>query len=64
MIKLLHTAANGTFPNGHKKTVCLDEFRFVQTIKQKLNVNLKRAGRWARFSHAFSECSETQSMRV
>ena len=25
-VKLLHTTANGTFPNGHKKTVCLDEF--------------------------------------
>jgi len=45
MIKLLHTAANGTFPNGHKKTVCLNEFCFVQTIKQILNVNLKRAER-------------------
>jgi len=26
MIKLLHTATNGTFPNRHKKTVGLDEF--------------------------------------
>jgi len=64
MIKLLHIAANGTFPNGHKKTVGLYEFRFVQAIKQILNVNLKRAERWARLSHAFSEHSETQPMRV
>jgi hypothetical protein len=45
MIELLHIAANRTFPNGHKKTVGLDEFRFVQAIKQILNVNLKRAER-------------------
>jgi hypothetical protein len=44
MIKLLHTAANGTFPNGNKKAVGLGEFRFVQAIKQILNVNLKLAG--------------------
>jgi len=36
----------------------------MQAIKQILNVNLKRAGRWARLSHAFSDHSETQPMRV
>jgi hypothetical protein len=36
MIKLLHIAADGTFPNTHKKTVVLYEFR---------NVNLQRVGR-------------------
>jgi hypothetical protein len=45
MIKLLHTAADGTLPNGHKKTVGLGEFRIVQAVKQNLNVNLKRAVR-------------------
>jgi hypothetical protein len=57
MIDLLHTPADGTLPNGHKNTVGLDELRVVQAIKQVVNLNLKRAARWARFSHAFSECS-------
>ena len=56
MTELLYTAADGTLPNGYQKTVGLGEFRIVQAIKQILNVNLKRAGRWARLSHAFSEC--------
>ena len=64
MIKLLHTAADGTFPNGHKNTVSLGELRVVQAIKQIINVNLKRAVRWARLSHAFSEYSETPPTRV
>jgi hypothetical protein len=34
MIELLHTAADGTLPNGHKNTVGLDELRVVQAIKQ------------------------------
>src|SRR5882762_48448 len=63
MVELLHTAADGTLPNGHKNTVGLDELRVVQAIKQVVNVNLKRAARWARLSHAFSEYSETRPTR-
>jgi len=44
MIELLHTAADGTLPNGHQKTIGLGELRIVQAVKQILNVNLKRAG--------------------
>ncbi len=64
MIELLYTGTGGMLPNGYQKTVGLGEFRIVQAVKQILNVNLKRAVRWARLSHAFSERSETQSMHV
>ena len=64
MIELLHTAADRMLPNGHQNTVGLDEFRVVQAIKQIVNVNLKRAMRFARLSHAFSEYSETRPTRV
>src|SRR5260370_7360703 len=63
MIELLHPAADGPLPNGHKNTVGLDELRVVQAIKPVVNVNLKRAARWARLSHAFSESSETRPTR-
>jgi hypothetical protein len=45
MIELLYTAADGTLPNGHQKTVGLGKPGIVQAVKQILNVNLKRAGR-------------------
>jgi len=64
MIELLHAAADGALPNGHKNTVGLGELRVVQAIKQIVNVNLKRAARSARLSHAFSEYSETRPTLV
>jgi hypothetical protein len=45
MIELLYTAADGTLPNGHQKTVGLVKLGIVQTVKKIFNVNLKRAGR-------------------
>jgi hypothetical protein len=33
MIELLHTAADGALPNGHKNAVGLGELRVVQPIK-------------------------------
>jgi hypothetical protein len=41
MTKLLHTAADRAFPNGHKNTVGLGELGVVQAIKQIINVNLE-----------------------
>jgi hypothetical protein len=64
MIKLLHTAADRTFPNGHKNTVGLGELGVVQAIKQIINVNLEWTVPWTRLSHAFSEYSEKQPTRV
>jgi hypothetical protein len=64
MIKLLHTAADRTFPNGHKNTVGLGELGVVQAIKQIINVNLEWAVLWTRLSHAFFEYSETPPTRV
>jgi hypothetical protein len=49
-MELLHTAADGALPNGHKNTVGLGELRVVQAIKQVIHVNLKPAARWARLS--------------
>jgi len=64
MIELLHTAADGALPNRHKNTVGLGELRVVPAIKPVVHVNLKRAARWARLSHAFSEYSEALPTRV
>ena len=64
MIRLLHNTADRTLPNGHQNTVGLGELRVAQAIKQIVNVNLKRAVRSARLSHAFSEYSETRPTRV
>jgi len=63
MIELLYTAADGTLPNGHQKTVGLGKLGIVQAVKQILNVYLKWAVRWARLSHAFSEHLETSPTR-
>jgi hypothetical protein len=63
MIELLYTAADRALSNGHKNTVGLSELRIVQAIKQIVNMNLKRAARSARLSHAFSAYSETQRTR-
>ena len=41
MIELLYTAADGTLPNGHQKTVRLGDFRIVQAIKRLVKENLK-----------------------
>jgi hypothetical protein len=62
-MNLLHTAADSTFSNGHKNTVDLGELRVEQAIKQIVNMNLKRAPRSARLSHASSEYSETRPTR-
>jgi len=61
MIELLYTAADGTLPDGYQKTVGLGEFGIAQAVKQIFNLNLKRAVRWARLSHAFSVCLERVS---
>jgi hypothetical protein len=63
MIELLYTAADRAFSNGHKNTVGLSKLRVVQAIKQIVNMDLKRAARSARLSHAFSVYSETRPMR-
>jgi hypothetical protein len=64
MFELLYTAADGSFPNGHQKTVGLGEICIVQAIKHIVNANLKRAMRLARLSHAFSEYSEMRPKRA
>jgi hypothetical protein len=63
MIELLHTAADGALPNGHKNTVSLGQLRVVQAIKKIVDVNLKCAVRWARLSHVFSETRPTRVSR-
>jgi hypothetical protein len=40
MTELLYAAADGTLPNGYKKTVGLGKFGIVQAVKQMLNVYL------------------------
>jgi hypothetical protein len=62
MIELLYAVADGTFPNGHEKTIGLGEFRIMQAIERIFKENLRRAVSGTRLSYDFSEYSETQPM--